>query len=73
MTALLDVSPLWPADLHHIRIDSPDPATLAAFYARARGMEMAPLGTAWFMMLRPFLGLDDQVLIAAVGQNERDG
>jgi catechol 2,3-dioxygenase-like lactoylglutathione lyase family enzyme len=45
MTALLDVSPLWPADLHHIRIDSPDPAALAAFYARAMGMEATPLGT----------------------------
>jgi catechol 2,3-dioxygenase-like lactoylglutathione lyase family enzyme len=42
--ALLDVSPLWPADLHHIRIDSPDPARLAAFYARAMGMTATPLG-----------------------------
>ncbi len=35
MTALVEVSPLWPADLHHIRLDSPDPAALAAFYQRA--------------------------------------
>lgn len=42
--ALLDVSPLWPADLHHLRIDSPNPAALAGFYARAMGMEQAPLG-----------------------------
>src|ERR1700731_1122477 len=41
---MLDVSPLWPADLHHIRIDSPDPAALATFYARAMGMQATPLG-----------------------------
>src|ERR1700731_5467164 len=41
--AMLDVSPLWPADLHHIRIDSPDPVALAAFYARAMGMQATPL------------------------------
>src|SRR5579883_2720449 len=42
--SMLDVSPLWPADLDHIRIDSPDPKALADFYARALGMAVAPLG-----------------------------
>jgi len=41
---MLDVSPLWPADLDHIRIDTKDPATLAGFYAVALGMDAAPLG-----------------------------
>jgi len=40
---MVHVSPLWPADLHHIRLDSPDAATLAAFYARAMDMDVAPL------------------------------
>lgn len=40
----LEVSPLWPADLDHLRIDSPDPKALAAFYARALGMSLSPLG-----------------------------
>jgi catechol 2,3-dioxygenase len=40
----LDVSPLWPADLDHLRLDSPDPKALAGFYARALGMAVQPLG-----------------------------
>ena len=40
----LDVSPLWPAVLDHLRIDSPDPAGLADFYARALGMTVSRLG-----------------------------
>jgi catechol 2,3-dioxygenase-like lactoylglutathione lyase family enzyme len=40
----LDVSPLWPATLDHLRIDSPDPAALAGFYARALGMRVTSLG-----------------------------
>jgi catechol 2,3-dioxygenase-like lactoylglutathione lyase family enzyme len=43
-SALLDVSPLWPAELDHLRIDSPDPQALADFYARAMGMATTPLG-----------------------------
>ena len=38
---MLDVSPLWPADLDHIRVDTPDPAALARFYAAAMGMDAA--------------------------------
>lgn len=41
---MLEVSPLWPADLDHIRIDARDPKALADFYARALGMSAAPLG-----------------------------
>ncbi|MBV8169790.1 MAG: VOC family protein [Alphaproteobacteria bacterium] len=41
---MLDVSPLWPADLDHIRLDTPDPARLAAFYAQAMGLTARPLG-----------------------------
>jgi len=39
----LDVSPLWPADLDHIGIDSPDPDALADFYRRALGMAVCPI------------------------------
>lgn len=38
-----EVSPLWPADLDHLRIDSPDPKALAAFYERALGMRISSL------------------------------
>lgn len=41
---MLDVSPLWPADLDHIRLDTPDPQALAGFYAAAMGMDVTPLG-----------------------------
>lgn len=41
---MLEVSPLWPAELDHIRLDSPAPAALAAFYCRTMGMVMQPLG-----------------------------
>jgi catechol 2,3-dioxygenase len=41
--ARLDVSPLWPADLDHLRLDSPDPQALAGFYARALGMTVSSL------------------------------
>src|SRR5689334_6178409 len=39
----LEVSPLWPADLDHLRLESPDPKALAAFYERALGMAISPL------------------------------
>ncbi len=41
---MLDVSPLWPADLDHLRIDSPTPQALAEFYAGALGMSVSSLG-----------------------------
>jgi hypothetical protein len=31
----LEVSPLWPAALDHLRLDSPDPKALAAFSQKA--------------------------------------
>jgi catechol 2,3-dioxygenase len=47
---MLDVSPLWPADLDHIRYDSPDPHGLAGFYAAAMGMVAAPLGDGSYLV-----------------------
>jgi catechol 2,3-dioxygenase-like lactoylglutathione lyase family enzyme len=45
---VLDVSPLWPAQLDHIALEAPDPEGLAAFYARALGMGVTPLsGGRW--------------------------
>jgi catechol 2,3-dioxygenase len=41
--AALEVSPLWPAALDHLRLDSPDPKALAAFYARVLGMSVSRL------------------------------
>lgn len=41
---MLEVSPLWPAALDHIRLDTPDPQGLARFYARALGLAVTPLG-----------------------------
>ncbi|HEV2549638.1 MAG TPA: VOC family protein [Stellaceae bacterium] len=40
----LDVSPLWPARLDHLAIESPQPERLADFYGRALGMAVRPLG-----------------------------
>jgi catechol 2,3-dioxygenase len=39
----LDASPLWPAQLDHLAIESPEPERLADFYRRALGMEITPL------------------------------
>src|SRR5476649_1870568 len=36
-------SAVWPAQLDHIRLDSDDPARLAAFYHEALGMAPTPL------------------------------
>src|SRR3954451_11013142 len=36
-------SPTWPARLDHLRLDSDDPARLAAFYRDALGMRPSPL------------------------------
>ncbi len=47
---LLDVSPLWPADLDHLRIDSPDPRALAGFYERALGTSISPLGRDLYLV-----------------------
>ena len=41
---MLETSPLWPADLDHLRINSPAPEVLAGFYERALGMSVSPLG-----------------------------
>jgi len=46
---MLDVSPLWPADLDHIRLDTPEPQALAKFYAAALGMAVKPLGDGSYL------------------------
>ena len=33
-------SPIWPAQLDHLRLESDDPKSLADFYARALGFEV---------------------------------
>src|SRR5579864_7682074 len=43
MMGTLEVSPLWPADLDHLRIDTPEPRALAEFYVRALGLAVSPL------------------------------
>jgi catechol 2,3-dioxygenase len=50
---MLDVSPLWPADLDHIGIESPDPAALAEFYARAMGMAVSPVAGGSYLVAGP--------------------
>jgi catechol 2,3-dioxygenase-like lactoylglutathione lyase family enzyme len=47
---MLDVSPLWPADLDHIRLDTPAPHALARFYADAMGMAAAALGDGSYLV-----------------------
>ncbi|HUC64530.1 MAG TPA: VOC family protein [Stellaceae bacterium] len=47
--ATLGVSPLWPAALDHLRLDSPDPKALAAFYARALGMSVSRLDSDLYL------------------------
>ncbi len=46
-------SPLWPAQLDHIRIDSADPASLIGFYRRALGMIPAELDDGTVLMQGP--------------------
>jgi catechol 2,3-dioxygenase len=48
-----DISPLWPADLDHIRYDSPRPGALAEFYASGLGMTKAPLGDGAYLLRGP--------------------
>jgi catechol 2,3-dioxygenase-like lactoylglutathione lyase family enzyme len=36
-------SPIWPAQLDHLRLNTPDPAGLEHFYCHALGLEAAPL------------------------------
>jgi catechol 2,3-dioxygenase-like lactoylglutathione lyase family enzyme len=50
---LANDTPLWPAGLDHIRLDSPDPAALAAFYGRTMGMAARPLAEGAFLAEGP--------------------
>ncbi len=47
---MLDVSPLWPADLDHIRLETPAPRALARFYEEAMGMASAALGDGSYLV-----------------------
>jgi len=51
--ASLAVSPLWPADLDHFRLDSPKPEALADFYARAMGMAVTRLSADLLLAAGP--------------------
>ena len=45
-------SPIWPAQLDHLRLESADPKALANFYARALGFEVNGFG-ADFLLQAP--------------------
>lgn len=59
-------SPIWPAQLDHLRLDSDDPDTLAGFYADALGMARSPLPGAEILLRGPGRRL-------IVGQGEPGG
>ena len=50
---MLDRSPLWPAQLDHIRLDSEHPASLIDFYRRALGMTPSDLDDGTVLMQGP--------------------
>lgn len=47
MSAL--TSPIWPAQLDHLRLESNDPKMLADFHARALGFEVSRLGEDFYL------------------------
>ena len=50
---MFDRSPLWPAQLDHIRIDSEQPALLISFYRDAMGMTPVELDDGTVLMQAP--------------------
>lgn len=44
-------SPIWPSQLDHLRLDSPDPLRLARFYCKALGFESIELGDDTYLLL----------------------
>ncbi len=46
-------SPIWPAQLDHLRLNSDDPAMLAGFYATAFGFQSAPMDGGAFLLQGP--------------------
>lgn len=44
------MAPLWPARLHHLRRDSPQPERLARFYGELLGDRVAPLADGSFLV-----------------------
>lgn len=57
-------SAIWPARLHHIRINSPEPDRLATFYGEALGYEVTDLGGNLFRLSGP----DRRLLIGPGGK-----
>ena len=56
-------SPIWPAQLDHLRLESADPKALADFYARALGFEVNGFGED-FLLQAP-----GRRLVVGAGQN----
>jgi catechol 2,3-dioxygenase-like lactoylglutathione lyase family enzyme len=50
---MLARSPLWPAQLDHMRLDSDDPAALVCFYRNALGMTPTELEDGSFLLQAP--------------------
>jgi len=50
---MVDRSPLWPAQLDHMRLDSDDPATLVSFYRNALGMTPTELEDGSVLLQAP--------------------
>ncbi len=46
-------SPIWPAQLDHLRLDSDEPATLATFYATTLGFQSSPLPDGTVLLQGP--------------------
>lgn len=59
-------SPLWPANLDHIRLDSPEPEQLARFYRDAMGMAPSVVGEGLWLLSGP----ERRLLI---GRGEKNG
>ena len=45
--------PIWPAQLDHLRLNSPDPASFARFYADELGFEALPLADGTQLLQGP--------------------
>jgi len=50
---MADVSPLWPATLHHFRLNAAAPAALIDFYRQGLGMTAVPIGDKLWHLAGP--------------------
>jgi catechol 2,3-dioxygenase-like lactoylglutathione lyase family enzyme len=64
---MIDRTPLWPAQLDHIRLDSDQPAALVDFYRAALGMAATPLDDGTVLMQAP----DRRILIGPGQRGEQ--